>query len=72
MPETIKDVDTKIAYLEELKEIAKNSLNANDFKDKVKAKFPAYSGLNYLDMTAGYFFHKIRSRKDCFLAIIEK
>ena len=35
MPETIKDVDTKIAYLEELKEIAKNSLNANDFKDKV-------------------------------------
>ena len=38
MPETIKDVDTKIAYLEELKEIAKNSLNANDFKDKVKAK----------------------------------
>lgn len=56
VPETIKDVDTKIAYLEELKEIAKNSLNANDFKDKVKAKFPAYNGLNYLDMTAGYFF----------------
>ena len=56
VPETIKDVDTKIAYLKELKELAKNSSNTNDFKDKVKAKFPAYSGLNYLDMTAGYFF----------------
>lgn len=56
VPETIKDVDTKIAYLEELKELAKNSSNANDFKDKVKAKFLEYSGLNYLDMTAGYFF----------------
>lgn len=56
VPETLKDVDTKIAYLEELKKIAKESSNADDFKNKVKEKFPAYSGLNYLDMTAGYFF----------------
>lgn len=55
-PETLKDVDTKIAYLEELKKIAKDCLNANDFKDKVKEKFPEYNGLNYLDMTAGFFF----------------
>ena len=27
-----------------------------DKEKKVKAKFPTYSGLNYLDMTAGYFF----------------
>lgn len=51
-PETLKDVDTKIAYLEELKELAKESNNINEFKDKVKTKYPEYSGLNYLDMTA--------------------
>ena len=42
--------------LEELKTIAKESSNADEFKNKVKEKFPTYSGLNYLDMTAGYFF----------------
>lgn len=55
-PETLKDVDTKIAYLEELKVLASNSSNIDDFKDKVKAQYPEYSGLNYLDMTAGFFF----------------
>lgn len=55
-PETIADVDTKIAYLEELKVLAKESSNADEFKNKVKAKFPEYSGLNYLDMTGGFFF----------------
>ena len=55
-PETLKDVDTKIAYLEELKELAKESKDATDFENKVKAKYPEYSGLNYLDMTAGFFF----------------
>ena len=56
VPETMADVDTKIAYIEDLKVLAKESSNAEEFKDKVKAKFPTYSGLNYLDMTAGYFF----------------
>lgn len=55
-PETLKDVDIKIAYLEELKKIAKESKDANDFENKVKAQYPEYSGLNYLDMTAGMFF----------------
>lgn len=55
-PETLKDVDTKIAYLESLKELAKESSNVKDFKNKVKAKYPEYSGLNYLDMTAEFFF----------------
>ena len=55
-PETLKDVDTKIEYLEELKKIAKNSVDVNDFESKVKTKYPEYSGLNYLDMTAGFFF----------------
>ena len=56
VPETMADVDTKIAYIEDLKVLAKESSNAEEFKDKVKAKFSTYSGLNYLDMTAGYFF----------------
>ena len=55
-PETLKDVDTKIAYLEELKILAKESENVTDFENKVKEKYPEYSGLNYLDMTAGFFF----------------
>ena len=55
-PETLKDVDTKIEYLEELKKIAKDSVDVNDFESKVKTKYPEYSGLNYLDMTAGFFF----------------
>ena len=54
--ETLKDVDTKIAYLEDLKKIAKESKDANDFENKVKAQYPEYSGLNYLDMTSGMFF----------------
>lgn len=56
LPETINDVKTKIDYLEELKNIAKESSNGDEFKERVKAKYPNYSGLNYLDMTTGYFF----------------
>ena len=55
-PETISDVKTKIEYLKDLKEIAKESSNAEEFKEKVKNKYSNYSGLNYLDMTAGYLF----------------
>ena len=57
-PEMLSDVDTKITYLEDLKVIAKDSKDRNDFKDKVITKYPEYSGLNYLDMTAGYFFQQ--------------
>ena len=49
-----KNITTK--EFEELKKIAKDCLNSNEFKEKVKAEYPEYSGLNYLDMTAGYFF----------------
>lgn len=56
-PEDLKDAQTKIDYLEELKAIAANSQNADDFKAKVNAKYPDYSGGNYLDMTAGFFFN---------------
>ena len=55
-PEDLKDAETKIAYLEALKTIAAESGNAADFKAKVSARYPQYSRLNYLDMTAGFFF----------------
>lgn len=55
-PENLKDVKTKISYLEELKHLAKTCTNAQDFKALVKQNYPAYSGENYLDMTAGFFF----------------
>lgn len=55
-PETLTDVDTKIAYLENIKKIARESKNINKFKEEVKKEYPNYSGLNYLDMTASYFF----------------
>ncbi len=57
-PETLKDVETKIQYLENLKKLSKDSKNVEEFKNKVKEEYPEYSGLNYLDMTAGFFFPK--------------
>lgn len=55
-PENLKDAETKIAYLENLKQLAKGCKTADEFKAKVEEQYPAYSGLNYLDMTAGFFF----------------
>lgn len=55
-PEDLKDAEVKIAYLNELKAIAGQSENGEDFKARVSARFPDYSGGNYLDMTAGFFF----------------
>ena len=55
-PETLKDVETKINYLENLKILAQKSKDMVEFENKVKEQYPEYSGLNYLDMTAGFFF----------------
>lgn len=55
-PEDLKDVETKIAYLKDLKAIASICNNASEFKEKILNKFPKYSGQNYLDMTASFFF----------------
>ena len=55
-PEDLKDVATKIDYLADLKAIAAASADADSFKAAVQARYPAYSGGNYLDMTAGFFF----------------
>ena len=55
-PEDLKDVQTKIDYLEQLKSIASSCADGAAFKAEVKKQYPAYSGENYLDMTTGFFF----------------
>lgn len=55
-PEDLKDVHTKIEYLEDLKRIAQTCSSAAAFKAEVQHRYPHYSGENYLDMTAGFFF----------------
>ncbi len=55
-PEDMKDAETKIAYLENLKEIAAKSKSAEEFSRTVNEKYPGYSGENYLSMTANMFF----------------
>lgn len=55
-PEDLKDAQTKIDYLENLKKIAAGARNADEFKAEVGRQYPQYSGQNYLDMTAGFFF----------------
>ena len=55
-PEDLKDAQTKIDYLENLKKIAADCTDADTFKAKVQKEYPSYSGQNYLDMTAGFFF----------------
>lgn len=55
-PEDLKDAQTKIDYLENLKKIAENCADADSFKAEVQKQYPAYSGQNYLDMTAGFFY----------------
>ena len=55
-PEDLKDAQTKIDYLEQLKAIAAACSNGETFKAEVKKQYPAYSGENYLGMTTGFFF----------------
>lgn len=55
-PEDLKDVQTKIDYIENLKMIAANCADADSFKAEIEKQYPAYSGQNYLDMTAGFFY----------------
>ena len=55
-PEDLKDVQTKIDYLESLKSIATDCSDAASFKAAVQKRYPEYAGENYLDMTTGFFF----------------
>ncbi len=55
-PEDLKDVRTKIAYINNLKSIATGCTGVEEFKAAMQAKYSDYVGENYLDMTAGFFF----------------
>ncbi len=58
IPEDLKAVETKITYIETLLNIADSCSNANEMIEKVKKEFPEFSGVNYLEMIAGFFFNK--------------
>ncbi len=56
-PEDLKDAETKINYLKDLKSIAGEVKTAEEFKNAINTKYPRYSGENYLEMTANMFFN---------------
>lgn len=56
IPEDINAVKTKIAYIETLLNIASSCNNAGEMIEKLRLEYPNYSGLNYLEMTANFFF----------------
>jgi hypothetical protein len=56
-PEDLKDAQTKIEYLENLKAVAEKCKNAEEFKAEIQKQYAGYSGENYLDMTVGFFFN---------------
>ncbi len=56
MPEGQDAVAVKIAYLQQLEEIAEGSTTAEGFIAAMNEAFPGYEGANYLEMTAGYLF----------------
>ena len=57
IPEDINAALTKINYLENLLNISNTSSNAEEMIKKMKKTYPNYSGLNYLEMTANFFFN---------------
>lgn len=56
IPEDIRAVATKIAYIEALLNIASDCNSATEMIEKVESEYPNYSGVNYLEMTAELFF----------------
>lgn len=52
VPETIEAAETKLAYIEKVKELAESNTNAEDFIAAVNAEFPDYSGEGFLEATA--------------------
>lgn len=56
IPEKIEAVKTKIAYIKNILSISEKCNSADEMIKKVKEKYPNYSGLNYLEMTANFFF----------------
>lgn len=58
IPEGIDAVNAKIEYLKTLLNIASTCKSAGEMIEKVSKEYPNYSGANYLEMTANFFFSK--------------
>ncbi len=56
IPEDIIAVKTKIAYIKTILNVASDCNSANEMIEKVKSAYPEFSGVNYLEMTANFFF----------------
>lgn len=56
IPETINAVNTKISYIKDILNIASTCSTKDEMIEKVKKEYSNYSGINYLEMTAGFFF----------------
>lgn len=55
-PEGASALDTKIAYVQAVKNIAQDSADKQSFIAAVKAKYPKLAGEQYLEMTANAFY----------------
>lgn len=55
-PEELSACDTKIAYVKKAKELCSTCSDSKTFIEEMKKNFPSYSGVNYLEMTAGMCF----------------
>lgn len=56
VPEGLDAVRAKIAYLETIIDIGSTCQDASEMIRKVNKAYPNYSGDNYLEMTANFFF----------------
>lgn len=56
-PETPDALDAKIDYVKITKQIAKTSKTKAEFIEKMKNRFPKFTGENYLEMTANNLFN---------------
>lgn len=56
-PENLRDAQEKINYLIRVKDASHTAKSAQEFKQLIKKEFPAYTGENYLDMTAQILYH---------------
>lgn len=56
IPEGIEAVKTKIDYIKTILSYSKICSDSNEMIQKVNETYPNYSGQNYLEMTANFFF----------------
>jgi hypothetical protein len=55
-PENSQDAQEKVNYLETIKATAASSPDIDAFKQSIQQTYPDYTGENYLNMTANFFF----------------